>query len=292
MLPRNIPDDINIELFLSHFPEGSCKVAFSGLHKRNAYNDLMDLEDDNGTLKLSIGRSSLYNVLPELMFHPIDRFDNLPAANEKELFEEEYDAQEREIENAYKFFAPIDLMLLRLRLNIREKLEEYAKTDKIMIDILGDEINEAQRQNRFIRQVIPFLPFCKWIRGNKTHLTLMLRKVMKEENLNICVNEKKLEFTDSNPQYGSHLGSDLNNCYVGNTFYEQVTTYDIHYWPENGCDANFLKLIEEIEALRLFIQDYFMGLDELLKFNISYDSDPLCLSDESIYNYMNYNMNI
>jgi len=292
MLPRNIPDDINIELLLSYFPEGSCKVAFSGLHKRNAYNDLMDLEDDNGTLKLSIGRSSLYNVLPELMFHPIDRFDNLPAANEKELFEEEYDAQEREIENAYKFFAPIDLMLLRLRLNIREKLEEYAKTDKIMIDILGDEINEAQRQNRFIRQVIPFLPFCKWIRGNKTHLTLMLRKVMKEENLNICVNEKKLEFTDPNPQYGSHLGSDLNNCYVGNTFYEQVTTYDIHYWPENGCDANFLKLIEEIEALRLFIQDYFMGLDELLKFNISYDSDPLCLSDESIYNYMNYNMNI
>lgn len=292
MLPRNIPEDINIELLLSYFPEGSCKVAFSGLHKRNAYNDLMDLEDDNGTLKLIVGRTSLYNVLPELMFHPIDRFDNLPAANEKEVFEEEYDAQEREIENAYRFFAPIDLMLLRLRLSIRERLKEYAETDKVMIDILGDEISEAQRQNRFIRQVLPFLPFCKWIRGNKTNLTLMLRKVMKEEGIDICVNEKKLEFTDLNPQYGSYLGSDINNCYVGNTFYEQVTTYDIHYWPENDCDANFLKLVEEIETLRLFIQDYFMGLDELLMFNICYDGDPVRLSDESVYNYMNYNMNI
>ena len=292
MLPRNIPEDINIELLLSYFPEGSCKVAFSGLHKRNAYNDLMDLEDDNGTLKLIVGRTSLYNVLPELMFHPIDRFDNLPAANEKEVFEEEYDAQEREIENAYRFFAPIDLMLLRLRLSIRERLKEYAETDKVMIDILGDEISEAQRQNQLIRQVLPFLPFCKWIRGNKTNLTLMLRKVMKEEGIDICVNEKKLEFTDLNPQYGSYLGSDINNCYVGNTFYEQVTTYDIHYWPENDCDANFLKLVEEIETLRLFIQDYFMGLDELLMFNICYDGDPVRLSDESVYNYMNYNMNI
>ena len=115
---------------------------------------------------------------------------------------------------------------------------------------------------------------------------------MKEEGIDICVNEKKLEFTDPNPQYGSHLESDINNCYVGNTFYEQVTTYDIHYWPENDCDANFLKLVEEIETLRLFIQDYFMGLDELLKFNIGYDSDSVRLSDESVYNYMNYNMNI
>jgi hypothetical protein len=292
MLPRNIPDDLNIELLLSYFPEGSCKVAFSGLHKRNAYNDLMDLEHENGTLKLTVGRTSLYNVLPELMFHPIDRFDNLPAANEKELFEEECEAQEREIEYAYKFFAPIDLMLLRLRMSIRERLKEYVETDKIMIDILGDEISEAQRQNRFIQQTLPFLPFCKWIRGNRTHLTMMLRKVFMEEGLNISVKDKKHEFTDPCPRYDTQLGSDINGFYVDNTFYEQATTYDIHFWPESFCDADFLKVIEEIETFRLFIQDYFMGLEVVLKFNISYDTDPLCLSNESVYNFMNYNMNI
>ncbi len=292
MLPRNIPDDINIELLLSYFSEGSCKIAFSGLHRRNAYNDLMDLEDDNGTMKLTVGRTSLYNVLPELMFHPIDRFDNLPAANEKELFEEAYDAQEREIENAYKFFAPIDLMLLRLRLGIRERLKEYAETDKIMIDILGDEINEAQRQNRFIRQVLPFLPFCKWIRGNRTHLALMLRKVFMEEGLSIGIEDKKYEFTDPCPRYDTQLGSDITGLYVGNTFYEQVTTYDICIWSESFCDADFLNVVEEIEIFRQFIQDYFMGLEEVLKFNISCDTDSIRLSDESFYNFMNYNMNI
>lgn len=292
MLPRNIPDDINIELLLSYFPEGSCKVTFSGLHKRNAYNDLINLEEENETLKLTVGRNSLYNILPELLFHPIDRFDNLAAANEKELFEEECEAQEREIEHAYKFFAPMDIMLLRLRLSIREKLKKYVETDKIMIDILCDEISEAQRQNRFIQQVLPFLPFCKWIRGNKTKLTLMLRKIFMEEGLSIRVDEKTHEFTDTFPRYKTNLGSDLDNLYVNNTFYERATTYDIRFWPESFCDADFLKLVEEIETLRRFIQDYFMGLDELLKFNISCDSDPVRLSDETVYNYMNYNMNI
>lgn len=292
MLPKNIPDDINIELLLSYFKKGSCKVAFNGLHKRNAYNDLMDMEDENGTLKLTVGRTSLYNVLPELMFHPVDRFDNLPAANEKELFEEEYEAQEREIEHAYKFFAPIDLMLLRLRLSIRERLKEYVETDKIMIDILGDEISEAQRQNRFIGQVLPFLPFCKLIRGNRTYLALMLRKVFMEEGLSISVEDKKYEFTDPCPNYDTQLGSNINGFYVGNTFYERVTTYDIRFWPERFCDADFLKVVEEIEVFRQFIQDYFMGLEEMLKFNISCDTDSIRLSDESVYNYMNYNMNI
>lgn len=292
MLPRNIPDDINIELLLSYFPEGSCKVAFSGLHKRNAYNDLMNLEEENGSLKLTAGRASLYNVLPELMFHPIDRFDNLPVANEKELFEKEYEAQEREIEHAYKFFAPIDLMLLHLRLSIRERLKEYVETDKIMIDILGDEISEAQRQNRFIRQVLHFLPFCKWIRGNRTYLALMLRKVFMEEGLSISVEDKKHKFTDPCPRYDTQLGSDLNGFYVSNTFYEQATTYDICFWPERFCDDDFLKMVEEIEDFRQFIQDYFMGLEEVLKFNISRDTDSIRLSDESVYNYMNYNMNI
>ena len=112
---KNIPEDINVELLLSYFPEGSCKVAFKGLHKRNSYKDIIETEEkSNGTFVFGIGRNSLYNSLPEFIFHPIDRFDNLPKAEEKERFAEEYQEQEQEIENAYKFFAPIDLFLLRL----------------------------------------------------------------------------------------------------------------------------------------------------------------------------------
>lgn len=293
MIPKNIPSDINIELLLSYFKESSCKVSFSGHHKRNAYSDLMELEEKlDGSLLMSIGRTSLYNTLPELMFHPIDRFDYLPAQNEKERFEEEYVIQEREKENAHKFFAPIDLMLLQLRLDVREKMEAYAKTDKIMIDILGDELTLEQRQNRFVKQLLPFLPFCKTIRGNKTSLTLMLRKVFIEEGLGFKVNEENHRFSDMNPRYDESLGANLDALFVGNTFYEQATTYEILYWSKEECNEHFLSFINEVETLRLFVQDYFMAIDEILRFNISYDGDSVCLADETTFNYMNYNMNL
>ena len=293
MLPKNIPDDINIELLLSLFPEGQCKVSFTGTHKRNTYNDFMGLEElpDNSFL-LSVGRSSLYNALPELLFHPIDRFDNLSPTDDKEEFEAEYDAQELEKEHAHKFFAPFDLMLLQLRMMVREKLEVYAESDKIMIDILGDRITEAQKQNRFIKKILPFLPFCNSIRGNKTYLTLMLRKILMEEGLTIEVGNQKHTFTDAQPRYNIQLDSDADSLYLGSIYDEQVTTYNIHYWSENDCNETFLQFLEEMETFRKFIQDYYLAVDGILRFDISCDQEPLHLSDETTYNYMNYNMNI
>ena len=293
MLPKNIPDDINIELLLSLFPEGQCKVSFTGTHKRNIYNDFMGLEElTDSSFLLNVGRASLYNALPELMFHPIDRFDNLSPTDDKEKFEAEYDAQEHEKEQAHKFFAPFDLMLLQLRMMVREKLEVYAESDKVMIDILGDKITKAQKQNRFIRKALQFLPFCNSIRGNKTYLTLMLRKILMEEGLTIDVGNQKHSFTNTQPKYNIQLGSDADSVYLGDTFDELVTTYNIHYWSESDCNEAFLQFVEEIEVFRKFIQDYYIAVDDILRFDISCDQEPIRLSDKTAYNFMNYNMNI
>ena len=293
MLPKNIPEDINIELLLSLFPEGQCKVSFTGTHKRNAYNDFMGLEElPDNSLLLNVGRSSLYNVLPELLFHPIDRFDNLSPSGDKEKFEEEYDAQEREKEQAHKFFAPFDLMLLRFRMMARERLEVYAETDKVMIDILGDEITEAQKHNRFVRKSLSFLPLCKSIRGNKTYLTLMLRKVLMEEGLTIDICDQKHTFIDPHPKYNIQLGDDFDSVYLGNAYDAQALTYVVHYWSENDCNDTFSQFIEELEIYREFVQDYYLAVDGILRFDISRDEEPLRLADETKYNYMNYNMNI
>ena len=292
MLPKNIPDDINVEVLLSYLQDGSYKVLFNGTHKRNAYNDILEIAEEGDNLMLTLGRGSLYNNLPELLFHPIDRFDNLPAQNEKERFREEYEAQTAETKNARKFFAPIDLMLLKLRMSAREKLDIYATSDKVLMDILGDELTEEQKQNRFCRQILPFLPFCKYIRGNRTLLTMMLRKALKEENLDISIKEKPHETIDLIPRYNTRLGETLESLYVGNTFNESVMTYDIHYWAEEECNEHFLRFIDEMETRRQFIQDYFIGLEVILCFNINHDSESTLLSDDISYQYLNYNTNL
>ena len=268
-------------------------MAFTGTHNRNVYNDFVGFEEmSDDTLLLRVGRSSLYNALPELLFHPNDRFDNLSLTEDKEKFEKQLDKQEQEIEQAHKFFAPIDLMLLQLRMMVREKANVYAETHKVMIDIIGDRITEEQKQNRFIRKALPFLPQCKSIRGNKTFLTLMLRKILMEEGLSINVGEQKHRFTDPDPKYNIRLGLDDDDLYLGNNYDEFATTYTIHYWPEDNCDEDFLRLVDEIEVFRQFIQDYYIAVDGILRFDISCDDEPLRLSDETKLNYLNYNTNI
>lgn len=293
MVPKNIPDDINVEVILPYFPEGMCKVLFKGLHKRNSYCDLLDIEEKkDGSLLLSVGRNSLYNMLPEYMFHPIDRFDNIPVNEAKKMYTEEIEKQEKEKEKAYKFFAPIDLLLLKLRTDIREKMRNLIEGNKVLIDILADRLTEEQMSNRFIKKSLPFMPSCKHIRGDKTLLTLLLRKIFLDEGINIEIHIKCKTFTDNHPRYEDSLGCEIGDGFVGNKYEESVIQYDVHYWSDDDCDENFLTFVNEVEPFRLFIQDYFMSVEEILIFDISKDEAPLRLSDEIVYNYLNYNTNI
>jgi hypothetical protein len=292
--PNLLPSGINAELLLNYYPEGKFKVSLQGLHKRNSYRDVIELEEmgDLDAIHATLGRMSIYNSLPEYMFHPVDRFDNLPLNNESEAFHEQVDEQEQEIADAYRFFLPIDVLLFRLRAQVRKHIESFTQGNVVMQQILSDNLTEEQRNNRFIRQIFPFLPQCKFIRGNRTLLTFLLRKVFLDEGLKVRVKEVTRDFSDETPRYENALDMDLGNSYVGSVYNDTITTYEIHYWSDSECDSNFVKFTEEVEELRLFLQDFFLSVETELVFNISQDYPPLRLNDEKIYNFLNYNTNI
>jgi hypothetical protein len=295
----NIPPDINAEVLLDYLLSlwqgqgGGCTVAFKGPHKRNAYRDIAEMEQNfNGKPHLVVGRNSLYNYLPEYMFHPIDRFDNLPRYEEKEKFEEQLQQEKEEIEDAFRFFSPIDTLLLIQRMRLRRKVEPFARENTVMQGIICDSLTDAQRQNRFIRQTIPFTPLCKRIRGNKTLLTLMLRKILMDEGLKMVPTLKPTAQHDEHPRYDCTLGQELGEGYVGNDYDESVACYDIHYWREEECNEHFLRFLDEMEEYRRFIQDFFLSVEQLLTFNIVHDEEPLKLACDDEFYYLNYNTNV
>ena len=293
MIPKNIPQDINVELLLSYLSQDDIKVRFGGLHKRNTYHDLIELlNNTDDTLELTVGRNSLYHILPEYMFHPIDRFKDIPKTTDRELFQKEHEAQTQEAENAKKFFAPFDLLLLLLRRDLREQLNTYADSNKVLIDIIGDSLTEEQRQNRFIKQLIPLLPSCKNIRGNNTLLTFLLRKILMEENLRIEPRSIVQEFSDKKPRYQERLLGEVGALYLGDTYQEEATVYTIHYWSDDECTDHFHQFLKELEELRVFIQDYFVAVGDILRFEIVKDEEPTVLSTNEKYYYLNYNTNL
>ena len=262
------------------------------MHKRNAYNDILDIEKEQDKFLLHLGRNSLYNSLPEYLFHSIDRFDNIPEREKKQRFSEEYAKQEREKEQAYKFFSPIDTSLFQLRLEIREHLNKYVESNTVIQDILLDKLTKEQRKNRFIKRTIPYILSCKTIRGNRTLITLLLRKVLADEGMKINVESKQTEFTDENPRFGNSEGYEIGEVYVGNTYSESAITYSISYWSDEDCNEDFLLFVNDLEEFRCFAQDYFISVDSVLVFDVSKDSSPLRISDTTLYNYLNYNTNI
>lgn len=292
IVPENVPQDINAEVFLGFFSQGTFRVKFCGLHKRNAYNDILEIEKEQEKFLLHLGRNSLYNSLPEFLFHSIDRFDNIPEKEKKQRFSEEYAKQEKEKEQAYKFFSPIDTLLFQLRLEVRERLNKYVESNTVIQDILLDKLTAEQRENRFIKRTTPYISSCKTIRGNRTLITLLLRKVLAEEGLKINVKSKQTEFTDEEPRYGNSEGCEIGDVYVGNTYSESVITYSISYWSDEDCNEDFLPLVNDLEVFRQFVQDYFISVDSILVFDVSKDTSPLRISDTTLYNYLNYNTNI
>ena len=135
------------------------------------------------------------------------------------------------------------MLLLKLRSDVRASLEPLTGENVILQQILGDNITEEQRSNRFIRQIIPFLPACKNIRGNRTLLTLLLRKVFMEEGMRLDRATRVEQFTDEEPHYENRLDMTLGESFVGNTFSEQVSYFDIHYWSDEECYNDIQKLV-------------------------------------------------
>ena len=292
---KHLPDDLRAEALLAYLPEGSCKVSVQGPHLRNAHKDIAGLEtlpEHDDVLMLQLGRNSLYTALPEVLFHQVDRFSNLPAQHEKERFAEEYEEQEKEKEQARQFFMPIDLRLLSLRVDVYRQLADVMQYNTVLENMLTDRLTAEQRENRLIRQFIHFLPACRYIRGNRTLLTWMLRKVLIDEGLKIEVVEKVVTYDDDTPRYDDCVGGVLGEGFLGNTYDDTVVCYQIHYWPEGQCDEHFMTLMDELEQMRIFVQDYFLSVEETLQFEVAYDDVPLRLSDDLAFNYLNYNANL
>lgn len=290
--PAGVPQDINAEVFMELYPEDTFLLKFCGLHKRNVYKDILEIEQSQNKLLLHLGRNSLYNSLPEYLFHSIDRFDHLSEQDKKQKFAEEYAKQEKEKEQAYRFFAPIDTLLFQLRIQVRESLNKYVESNLVMQNILLDSLTNEQRENRFIKRTIPYITSCKTIRGNRTLITLLLRKVFYDEGIIVCARNKHMEFQDENPRYDCSEGNSLGSIYAGNKYSEPVMSYTVSYWSDTDCDVDFLSFVDEIEIYRQFVQDYFLSVDSILEFDISKDASPLRISDTTIYNYLNFNTNI
>lgn len=290
----NIPADIRAEVVRNYLKGIKKEFVFLGSHKRNVYEDILSISEDNGSIKVELSKQGLYDILPEALFHPIDRFDNIPANESKERFAEEIDLQKTEEANARFFFSLYDKFIFDLSSIVSQIKNTELNDNSILIDIVCDSMSNEYKSNRFVSRTKEFIPRCSSIRGNETLITLMLRKVMSDEGIKLNKCLKSNRFIDERPRYNCqiHNEGETEDLYLGNRYDETILFYDVQYWNDEFCDESFLKFVDEIKVFEDFINDYFMGIETSLRFNIAAQTLPVRLSDELCYNYLNYNTNL
>ena len=290
-----IPDDIRAEVINNYLGDIKKDIYFIGSHKRNAYEDISSISQEDDTIKIELSKLGLYDILPEALFHPIDRFDDIPSNEYKERFAEEIEQQVIEEGNARNFFSSYDKFILGLSSLVTDIKQVEYNDCSILSNIICDSLPAEYKSNRFITRAIEFTPQCKSIRGNETKITLMLRKIMAEEELKLVPHVSTLYLADDIPKYGCTIlqEDDVDGeVYLGNTFDEDVLSYDIFYWNDKYCNESFLDFVNEIKIFEDFLNHYFMGLETSINFNISTHTLPVRLSDDMCYNYLDYNINI
>ncbi len=290
----NIPSDIRAEIVSNYLERIRKDFIFLGSHKRNAYEDILSISQDEDVVKIELSRQGLYDILPEALFHPIDRFDNIPANEYKERFGEEVERQRIEESNARSFFSLYDKFIFDLSSVVARLKDGKFCNNSVLSDIICDTLPDKYKSNRFVARTIEFTPRCQSMRGNTTLITLMIRKVLADEGLKLVMNSKPTSFEDKSPRYNCRLqqGEDFSELYLGNCYDENVLCYNIQYWNDDFCDESFLRFVDEIKVFESFINDFFMGIETSVHFDISAQALPVRLSDEMCYNYLNYNTNL
>lgn len=291
----NLPPGISAETLCNYLPAEELRIELKGTHKRNAYSDVLGVSyGESGSVTVELSRNSLYDILPEALFHPIDRFENIPANEYRERFAEEYEKQQTEEANARKFFAPLDVCLFALSRELKRIKDERFSDNSFLGNVICDSLPEKVMKNRFVRKMLPFIPLCPRLRGDRTLLSIVLRKILMDEGIGLSPVTCKRTYTDEEPDYNCCLdgpeGSD--GYYLGNEFAENVIEYELAYWNEEECNESFLSFISEMNVFEDFINDFFMGIETAIRFRIGTTALPARLSDDLSYNYLDYNTNL
>lgn len=288
----SLPEDIKLEVLLEYLQDEPVRVKMRGLHKRNACHDILGVYPYSGRLEIDVARKGVYDTLPEYLFHPFDRFDQLAGRENKDKFDAAVERLEEEKNNAMDFFAPVDMALLSLRRKVYRSLQPYAQENKVLIDILADRIGEKLIENRFVKQALPFIPHARTIRGDKTLVSLILRKIFSAEGIKLVQTDADTLLIDNNPRYSCSVGGTLGEVYAGNSYYDSLISYDVEFWPGDECGEDLPAFIDEAEQFRSFFSDWFLSVEEEVRIRIVDAATGIVLSWNDPVNYLNYNSNL
>lgn len=230
---KRMHEDIRAEVIVSDLLAGGVHIddlfmRFIGQLKRPRCQDISDVqvvrdEGNREQLKITLNRDSIYDTLPEGLFHQPNTDESAVSVS---AMVDEYKQQQQEEAEARLFFAPFENELFVQRTFIES--EEFRQLFRIQQSHLESEVLkqfgiDAELPREFTSKLVRILPYISQITGDLLQ-TEQIFGLLLNDSVSIKVEgSSKLVSSSTNSKLGdSNLGV---NLIAGDTLFQVIMSF-------------------------------------------------------------------
>ena len=238
---------------------------FQGVSERTALGDNLNVTIKNkqnisSDVRFALKRDSLYHILPEYLFHPLDHYLGIDGENEE--FDKRYKEQEEQKNKALTYFKPFDQHFQQLRTTYQQWLNDNIFSgNQFLADFItnGYDIN---LHNPFIKAVYPCIPWLRDYRGNDDMImTAIGYAFIGNATINNEFKEIDIPISENVP---SQIGHSLGNIYCGTTFKSLICTWKVFYQTKIETEQHLKLIKSQIREFKEFFSSWFLPLEDEL----------------------------
>lgn len=269
-IPKELDADVAMAIVVEHMDALAGKrptyiYEFKGVSQRTALGDNLAItvrnrQNAESSVKFSLKRDSLYHILPEYLFHPLDHY--LGTDGDTEEFDKRYKDQEEQRDKALSYFKPFDRHFQLVRTNYQQWLNENVFSgNQFLSDFITDG-HEVDLNNPYIKAVYLCLPWVRDFRGNDEMVMTALGYAFVG---NASVEKKYIEanipISDNVP---SIIGGSLEDLYCGPTFIDKVCVWSVFYQTEVKTEEHLKQIKAQVSEFCEFFSAWFLPLEDEL----------------------------
>lgn len=270
-IPNGLDADVAMSVVIPHIDmlanRGvSYSFEFKGVSERTALGDNLYVSVRNrqnaaSTVKFSLKRDSIYHILPEYLFHPLDHY--LGIDGDTEEFDKRYKEQEEQKNKALTYFKPFDWQFQLLRISFQKWLNENIFSGNLFVADFITDGYEVNKNNPYINAVYPCVFWIKSFRGNDDMITTALGYAF-AGSASIVKERREIEIPISNDVLCT-IDCNLDAVYCGATYKVRKNVWAVFYQTKIINEQHLSLIKEQLREFRKFFSSWFMSVeDEIL----------------------------
>lgn len=267
------------------------RFNLKGWHERTSSGDELVLavrrKQRYTELRFQLKRDSLYHILPEYLFHPLDRYAG--SEGDQEEFEKRYQEQKETEKKALAYFLPYDTIFQQLRIRFQDYLDTHILTnDRFLADFLTEGY-DLPNENDYIRSAYPFIPWMRRYRGNFQVLRIVLMLALgRDTSVKPC--RQLTQKTPISPACHTTLDGTLSDLYCGNAYDEEMYILQVTLNRPILSATQIAGETNLLDQFRDFFQTWFLAVEQTLRIEFGdWLHPPVLASGPRNELFLNYN---